>query len=254
MAVRGVGSSGPATAHPERFAVERSRKRDVALTVASLVPAALFWHGLGRLVPLTDRVRPQRAGFGTAARHTWFLERSTAERDVAFLAFRAIHKHRDPSRCQRMVWAASLASAIVNFNYEYTYTHDNLIAGLYLAVLPVFGMVIFHEFLAQFEEGAAYMRRNKRPPWGLRWFTSPYSTAVVGYLPDASNRPPQHRQVDAGRTGSKVTPRALLRQPPAPSAVTVLGSEAASIEPGQYGAEGHYRRGTQSSGPGGWCF
>jgi hypothetical protein len=62
-------------------------------------------------------------------------------------------------------------------HYEYTYTHDNLIAGLYLAALSVFGMVIFHEFLAQFEDGAAYVRRNKRPPWGLRWFTSPYSTA-----------------------------------------------------------------------------
>ena len=51
-----------------------------------------------------------------------------------------------------------------------------MIAGVYLAALSVFGMVIFHEFLAQFEEGAEYVRRNKRPPWGLRWFTSPYTT------------------------------------------------------------------------------
>jgi hypothetical protein len=94
----------------------------------------------------------------------------------AFLAFRAIHKHRAPSGCQRVVWAASLASATVNFAYEYGHTH-NVIAGLYLALLSVFGMVIFHEFLAQFEEGAEYVRRSKRPSWGLRWLTSPYSTA-----------------------------------------------------------------------------
>src|SRR5689334_3486297 len=37
-------------------------------------------------------------------------------------------------------------------------------------------MVIFHEFLAQFEEGAEYIRRGKRPAWGLRWVTAPYST------------------------------------------------------------------------------
>ena len=94
----------------------------------------------------------------------------------AFLAFRAVHKRRDPGRCQRVVWAASLSSATVNFAYEYGYTHHNVVAGAYLALLSVFGMMIFHEFLAQFEEGAEYVRRNKRPPWGLRWFTSPLST------------------------------------------------------------------------------
>jgi hypothetical protein len=93
----------------------------------------------------------------------------------AFLAFRAIHKHRDPARSQRMVWAASPSSATVNLAYEYGFTH-NVIVGYYLAALSVFGIVIFHEFLAQFEEGAEYVRRNKRPPRGLRWFTSPYST------------------------------------------------------------------------------
>lgn len=36
-------AAGARTAHPERFA-ERARKRDVALTVASLVPAALLWR------------------------------------------------------------------------------------------------------------------------------------------------------------------------------------------------------------------
>jgi hypothetical protein len=75
-----------------------------------------------------------------------------------------------------VVWAASLSSATVNFAYEYSDTGHNVIAGLYLAALSVFGMVIFHEFLAQFEDGAEYIRRSTRPAFGLRWFTSPYST------------------------------------------------------------------------------
>src|SRR5882757_3762830 len=37
-----IRAAGVRAAHPERFA-ERAPKRDVALTVASLVPAALFW-------------------------------------------------------------------------------------------------------------------------------------------------------------------------------------------------------------------
>jgi hypothetical protein len=40
---RRLKRAGERSAHPERFAAERGRKRDVALTVASLVPAALFW-------------------------------------------------------------------------------------------------------------------------------------------------------------------------------------------------------------------
>jgi hypothetical protein len=191
---RRLKRAGERSAHPERFAAERSRKRDVALTVASLVPAALFWGmvlagSFHSLVAFGRNVLDWNDG-------AEYLVPGTLDGvsvTFAFLAFRAIHKHRDPSRCQRVVWAASLVSAVVNFNYEYTYTHDNLIAGLYLAVLSVFGMVIFHEFLAQFEEGAEYVRRNKRPPWGLRWFTSPYSTACGAIawenFPAADGRP-----------------------------------------------------------------
>lgn len=46
-----------------------------------------------------------------------------------FLAFQAVHKRRDPGQCQRVVWAALLASATVNLAYEYGYTHHNLVAG-----------------------------------------------------------------------------------------------------------------------------
>ncbi len=78
----------------------------------------------------------------------------------AFLAFRAVHKQHDPSRCYRVVWVASLSSATVNFAYEYGHTPQR-VAGGYLALLSVFGMVIFHEFLSQFEEGAEYVRAEQ---------------------------------------------------------------------------------------------
>jgi hypothetical protein len=174
---RRLRQAGQRAAYPEQQFTGRSRRRDVALTVASLVPAALFWamvlagsfHGL--------------IAFG---RNTldWndgseYLVPGTLDGvsvTFGFLAFRAVHKRRDPARSQRVVWAASLASATVNFAYEYGYTHHNIVAGLYTGLLSVFGVTIFHEFLAQFEEGAEYVRRGKRPPWGLRWVTAPVST------------------------------------------------------------------------------
>ena len=70
----------------------------------------------------------------------------------AFLAFRAVRKQKAPDRCNRVVWGAALASATVNFAYEYTHSGHNLVAGGYLALLSLFGMVMFHEFLDQFEE------------------------------------------------------------------------------------------------------
>jgi Protein of unknown function (DUF2637) len=175
VARRRLRRAGERAAHPERFA-ENSRKRDVALTVAALVPAGLFW-----LMVLAGSFQGLVA-FGTTVLD-WnggaqFLVPGTLDGvsvTFAFLAFRAVHKRRDPSRCFRVVWVASLSSATVNFAYEYGHTH-NVIAGGYLALLSVFGMVIFHEFLAQFEEGADYVRRNKRPPYGLRWLTAPLST------------------------------------------------------------------------------
>ena len=48
---------------------------------------------------------------------------------------------------------AALASATVNFAYQYTESGHNVIAGGYLALLSLFGMVMFHEF--QFEDGTA---------------------------------------------------------------------------------------------------
>ncbi len=123
----------------------------------------------------------------------------------AFLAFRAIHKHRNPARSQRVVWAASLSSATVNFACEYGHTGHNLIAGAYLAVLSVFGRVIFHEFLVQFEDGAEYVRHGKRPAWGWRWVTAPRSTfcaagAWQNYPP--ADGTPATRAVRPGKPGT----------------------------------------------------
>ena len=106
------------------------------------------------------------------------------------LAFRAVRKQKAPDRCQRVVWGAALASATVNFAYEYSHSGHNAVAGGYLALLSLFGMVMFHEFLDQFEEGTAYLKREN-PKFGLRWLTWPSNTfcaAVAWRKPSARRR------------------------------------------------------------------
>jgi Protein of unknown function (DUF2637) len=168
--------AGERAVHPDRFPY-RARNKDTALTVASLVPAALFWGmvlagSFRGLVAFGRTVLDWNGG-------AQYLVPGTLDGisvTFAFLAFRAIYKQKDPTRCYRVVWAASLSSATVNFAYEYSATDHNVIAGGYLGLLSVFGMVIFHEFLSQFEQGAEYVRRAKRPSYGLRWLTWPSST------------------------------------------------------------------------------
>jgi Protein of unknown function (DUF2637) len=198
VARRRIRRAGERAAHPDRFA-DSNRKKDMALTVTSLVPAALFWGMVlaGSFQGLVAFGRNVLEWYNGSE----YLVPGTLDGvsvTFAFLAFRAIHEHRDPARSQRVVWAASLSSATVNFAYEYGFTH-NVIAGFYLAALSVFGMVIFHEFLAQFEEGAEFVRRSKRPPWGLRWLTSPYSTfcGAVAW----ENFPPEDGMVATVRNG-----------------------------------------------------
>ena len=70
----------------------------------------------------------------------------------AFLAFRAVRRGKAPDRCYRVVWGAAGASASINFSYEYGQS-GNLLAGGYVGLLSVLGMVMFHEFLSQFEDG-----------------------------------------------------------------------------------------------------
>src|SRR6266550_1505069 len=70
---------------------------------------------------------------------------------------------------------AALASATVNFTDEYGHSGHNAVAGGYLGLLSLFGMVMFHEFLDQFEEGTGYVKREN-PKFGLRWLTWPTNT------------------------------------------------------------------------------
>jgi hypothetical protein len=162
--------------------------KDAALTAAAVVPAILFWvmvlagsfHGL--------------VAFGRDTlgwRDGWeYLVPGTLDGvsvTFAFLAFRAIRRQKSPARCQRVVWGAAVASATVNFAYEYADSGHNAVAGGYLALLSLFGMVMFHEFLNQFEEGTGYVRRDN-PAFGLRWLTWPTNTfcAAVAWR----NHPP----------------------------------------------------------------
>ena len=153
-----------------------ARRRDTALTVASMIPAALFWamvlagslHGL---------VSYGRSVLGWHAGWEYLVPGTLDGVSVTFalLALRAVRMKKAPDRCYRVVWGAAVASATVNFAYEYTHSGHNIIAGGYLALLSLFSMVMLHEFLDQFEEGTAYVKRGN-PKFGLRWITWPTNT------------------------------------------------------------------------------
>jgi hypothetical protein len=176
VARRRMRRAGERAADPQLVAAGAARKRDTALTVASMIPAALFWamvlagsfHGL---VSFGRSVLGWHAGWEYLVPGT--LDGVSVT--FAFLAFRAVRMKKAPDRCYRVVWGAAIASATVNFAYEYTHSGHNIVAGGYLALLSLFGMVMLHEFLDQFEEGAAYVKRAN-PKFGLRWLTWPTNT------------------------------------------------------------------------------
>jgi hypothetical protein len=167
---------------------DAARTRDTALTVAAMVPAGLFWAmvlagSLHGLVAFGRDVLGWRDGWEYLVPGT--LDGVSVT--FAFLAFRAVRMKKAPDRCYRVVWGAAVASATVNFAYEYTHSGHNIIAGGYLALLSLFSMIMLHEFLDQFEQGAAYVRRGN-PKFGLRWLTWPTNTfcAAVAWR----NHPP----------------------------------------------------------------
>ena len=185
---RRMRHAGRRTANPRLVAAGTSRAKDTALTVAAMIPAVLFWGmvlagSFRGLVAFARETLRWRDGW------EYLVPGSLDGVSVTFalLAFRAVRKQKAPDRSYRVVWGAAIASALVNFNYEYTASGHNLVAGGYLALLSLFGMVMFHEFLHQFEEGTGYIRREK-PRFGLRWITWPANTfcaAVAWY-----NHPP----------------------------------------------------------------
>jgi Protein of unknown function (DUF2637) len=163
-------------------------RRDTALTVAAMIPAALFW-GMVLAGSLHGLVAFGRTVLGWHGGWEYLVPGTLDGVSVtfAFLAFRAVRKQKAPDQCQRVVWGAALASATVNFAYEYSRSGHNVVAGGYLGLLSLFGMVMFHEFLDQFEEGTGYVKREN-PKFGLRWLTWPTNTfcAAVAWR----NHPP----------------------------------------------------------------
>jgi hypothetical protein len=111
MTRRRLRRAGYLAAHPE--AADR-RARGTALTVASLIPAGLFWcmvlagsfHGL--------------VAFGRDTlgwRDGWeYLVPGTLDGvsvTFALRAFQAVRRQQNPDRCYRVVWGAAAASATI---------------------------------------------------------------------------------------------------------------------------------------------
>jgi hypothetical protein len=83
-----------------------ANRRDTALTVASMIPAALFWAmvlagSLHGLVSFGRSVLGWRAGWEYLVPGT--LDGVSVT--FAFLAFRAVRMKKAPDRCYRVVWA-----------------------------------------------------------------------------------------------------------------------------------------------------
>jgi len=152
--------------------------KDRLLTLASLVPAALFW-GMVLAGSFHGLVAFGRGTLGWNDGWEYLVPGTLDGVSVTFamLAFRAVRRRKSPDRCYRVVWCAALASATINFSYEYQ-TSGNVLAGGYVGLLSLFGMVMFDEFLNQFEEGAQTVRREN-PKFGIRWLTWPTNTFLA---------------------------------------------------------------------------
>jgi hypothetical protein len=146
-------------------------RRDRALLIGALAPAVLFWAAVlaGSFLGLTGFARDTLHWTG-AQQYLVPLTLDGIAVSFALLAVRAIARGRNPDRANRIAWAAMLASAAINFFHERDVTDGSVLGAGYLALLSVLGMLIFHEFLAQFEEGSDQINR-RRPRFGLRWIT-----------------------------------------------------------------------------------
>jgi hypothetical protein len=61
-----------------------------------------------------------------------------------------------------VVWGAVVSSATVNFAYEYTHSGHNVIAGGYLALLSLFGMLHAARVPGPVRAGAYVKRGNPK--------------------------------------------------------------------------------------------
>jgi hypothetical protein len=175
-------------ANPDGRATRREERKERLLFAAALIPTILF---LGMVMAATFR---SLTAFGHDTLH-WsggaeYLVPGTLDGvglGFSILAFRAIRKRRSPDRCVRVAWGATTASATINFAHEAGLAEGSVLGAGYLALMSLFVMILFHELLAQFEEGAEVVR--DRPKFGLRWITYPYPT-VCAFLAWV-NHPPR---------------------------------------------------------------
>jgi hypothetical protein len=176
IARRGAYRAGQRTAGHKTTNVDR---RDQALFIAAITPAFLF------LIAVLAGSQRGLVAFGKDDLHWkdgWeYLVPATLDGvgvAFGFLAFRAVRKHRSPDRAVRVAWGAAFASGIINFTHEANLPDGSTLGGAYLAFLSLMVMVMFHELLDQFVEGAAYIKRVN-PAFKMRWLTWPTNTACA---------------------------------------------------------------------------
>ncbi|WP_285475294.1 hypothetical protein, partial [Actinoplanes sp. NBRC 101535] len=149
-------------------------RQDRKLLIAALVPASLFWIAvvIGSARGLTGFGRDDLKWTGGWEYLVPFTLDGIA---IAFalLAFRAVKKALNPDKAIHIAWAGMLTSAGLNFLHEAG--GGSVLGAVYLAILSILGMLIFHEFLAQFEGGTGHIVREN-PKFGLRWITWPTNT------------------------------------------------------------------------------
>ena len=162
----------------------------------------------------------------------------------AFLAFRAVRRGKAPDRCYRVVWGAAGSSASINFSYEYGQSAHR---RRDVSLLSVLGMVMFHEFLSQFEDGTDNRIRRENPKFGLRWLTSPSNTLLAaiawrnhpptegtpGTVPAAVANLNRVREIKrAARTASRLcdAPRAHPARVPATAIAARPGPDSAPTD------------------------
>lgn len=154
-----------------RPASPEEKRKDTLLFVVALVPTALVWMAV-MAVSFKGLT-----GFARDVMHWdhWtnvLVPLSLDGISVSFgaWAFVAVKRGRDPGRSARIVFAAAVMSAVLNFVHG---TEQwSVWAGGYLAFLSMAGVGMFHEFLHQFEDGlepTEKPNRSRRPRFGMRW-------------------------------------------------------------------------------------
>ncbi len=171
--------AGRRQAAPQALASRRERLKDTALFLAALIPSVLVWLAV-MAVSFTGLTGFARDLMKWDHFSNILVPLSLDGISISFgaWAFVAVKRGRHPGRALKIVMAAALMSAVLNFVHgrqEYS-----IWAGSYLAFLSLAGMAMFHElldqFMAQLDEDQLSSNR-KLPRFGIRWLLAPVSTA-----------------------------------------------------------------------------